>query len=77
MNRKKHHKKVETPDRGAVRGFEGSINNKIVVEIKDYGIGMEKDEIEKAFERFYQIDKSHSSEGSGLGLAIVKRIIEG
>lgn len=37
---------------------------------------MVEDEIEKAFERFYQIDKSHSEEGSGLGLAIVKRIIE-
>ena len=37
---------------------------------------MQEDEIEKAFERFYQIDKSHTEEGSGLGLAIVKRIIE-
>lgn len=51
-------------------------NNYIVAIIKDYGIGMVEDEIEKAFERFYQIDKSHSEEGSGLGLAIVKRIIE-
>lgn len=51
-------------------------NNDIIVTIKDYGVGMQEDEIEKAFERFYQIDKSHSEEGSGLGLAIVKRIIE-
>lgn len=50
--------------------------NKIVAEIKDYGIGMPKPELEKIFERFYQVDKSHSGEGSGLGLAIVKRIIE-
>ena len=48
----------------------------IIVTIKDYGIGMSEDELEKIFERFYQIDKSHSEEGSGLGLAIVKRIIE-
>lgn len=51
-------------------------DNKINVIIKDYGIGMKDDELEKVFERFYQIDKSHSEEGSGLGLAIVKRIIE-
>lgn len=51
-------------------------NDKINVKIKDNGIGMQEDEIEKAFERFYQIDKSHTEEGSGLGLAIVKRIIE-
>lgn len=51
-------------------------DNEILVTIKDYGIGMKEDEIEKAFERFYQIDKSHYEEGSGLGLSIVKRIIE-
>ena len=37
---------------------------------------MQEDEIENAFERFYQIDKSHSEEGSGLGLAIVKSFTE-
>lgn len=51
-------------------------DNEINIIIKDYGIGMQPDEIEKVFERFYQIDKSHSGEGSGLGLAIVKRILD-
>lgn len=37
---------------------------------------MARDEIEKAFERSYQIDKSHSKEDSGLGLVIVKKILE-
>ena len=46
------------------------------MKIKDNGIGMEKEEVEKIFSRFYQIDKSHSGEGSGLGLSIVKSIIE-
>ena len=50
--------------------------DKIIVTIKDYGVGIPEDELDKIFERFYQIDKSHSEEGSGLGLAIVKRIIE-
>lgn len=51
-------------------------DNFIVVRIKDYGKGMQEEELNKIFSRFYQIDKSHSSEGSGLGLAIVKRIVE-
>lgn len=51
-------------------------DNFIVVRIKDYGKGMKEEELKKIFSRFYQIDKSHSSEGSGLGLAIVKRIVE-
>jgi len=48
----------------------------IEIKIKDYGIGMDEEEIKKIFTRFYQIDKSHSAKGSGLGLVIVKRIIE-
>lgn len=51
---------------------DGNIN----VEIKDHGIGMKEEELEKVYDRFYQIDRSHSREGSGLGLAIVKRIVE-
>lgn len=48
----------------------------IEVKIKDYGIGINNEEKDKIFTRFYQIDKSHSEKGSGLGLAIVKRIVE-
>lgn len=51
-------------------------DNKIEIKIKDNGIGMDKDELEMIYRRFYQIDKSHSGEGSGLGLSIVKRIVE-
>ena len=48
----------------------------ICVKIRDYGTGMTEDEKSKIFDRFYQIDKSHSQNGSGLGLSIVKRILE-
>lgn len=51
-------------------------NNYIIVEIKDNGIGIPKEKQERIFEKFYQVDKSHSNQGSGLGLAIVKRIVE-
>lgn len=62
---------------------DGKINVKveendeyIIVQIKDNGIGIAKEKQERIFERFYQAEKSHSSEGSGLGLPIVKRIVE-
>ena len=51
-------------------------NDEVVVKIKDNGMGMSKEEQERIFTRFYQIDKSHSQEGSGLGLSIVKSIID-
>ena len=52
------------------------VDENLLIEIKDYGQGMTKEECEKIFDRFYQVDKTHSERGAGLGLAIVKRIIE-
>lgn len=51
--------------------------NNFRIEIEDYGIGIDKNELENVFERFYRVDESRSKEikGSGLGLAIVKNII--
>lgn len=42
-----------------------------VIEVEDTGIGIERSQKEKIFERFYKI----KSKGSGLGLAIVKHLI--
>ncbi len=49
-----------------------------VLEIKDSGIGIAAEDLERIFERFYRSEKSHSGviEGSGLGLAIVKHGLE-
>lgn len=40
--------------------------NNIIISIEDNGIGMNQDELDKIYTRFYQVDKSHSGEGSGL-----------
>ncbi len=52
--------------------------NRLHIEIKDSGIGIPEEELEKIFDRFYQVDSSstRSFGGTGLGLAISKKIIE-
>ncbi len=52
--------------------------NHCVIIIKDTGKGIEKKDLEKIFDRFYQIKTSESAKiiGSGIGLAFSKKIIE-
>jgi len=51
----------------------------IEVDVKDGGIGIPPDKIDKIFDKFYQIDNTYARpySGSGLGLAITKSIMEG
>ena len=48
------------------------------VEVADRGPGIPEDEQQKIFEKFYQVDASHTREttGTGLGLAICRRLTE-
>ncbi|MFV0464428.1 MAG: sensor histidine kinase [Lachnospiraceae bacterium] len=53
-------------------------NGKVFISVKDHGIGIPKDSLNKIWERFYKTDLSRGKDkrGTGLGLSIVKEIIQ-
>lgn len=59
---------IETTDRG----------DKVYTSVKDYGIGIPRNALNKIWERFYKSDLSRGKDkkGTGLGLAIVKEAIQ-
>lgn len=55
-----------------------NVGNQFTVSIKDYGIGVPQEDLQKIFDRFYRVDKARSREkgGQGLGLSIAKRMVD-
>ncbi len=49
---------------------------KIFITIKDFGVGIEPDDLKHIFERLYKCDKGRSEKGSGLGLSIAHQLVE-
>jgi two-component system phosphate regulon sensor histidine kinase PhoR len=59
----------------AIHAINGG--DEVTVQVFDEGPGVPDDQVDRIFERFYQVDSSRSgAEGTGLGLAICKHIVE-
>jgi two-component system phosphate regulon sensor histidine kinase PhoR len=66
-----------TPESGNVVITADESESHVVVSVKDTGIGVPKEEIQRLGERFYRVDRSRSRDlgGTGLGLSIVKHLM--
>lgn len=65
-----------TPPGGVITIGAWRDGDRVMVEVRDTGVGIAPDELDRLFERFYKSDKARRSDGTGLGLAIAKHIVQ-
>lgn len=66
-----------SPEGGVIETALNQENGHVALSIKDNGIGMTPEQVDRVFEKFYRADASNTAiAGTGLGMSIVRHIIE-
>ncbi|MFN8347618.1 MAG: ATP-binding protein [Spirosomataceae bacterium] len=67
-----------TPENGRVEVQVEYTEKDLLLQVRDFGIGIEAEHLPRIFDRFYQKDASpiRDYEGTGIGLALVKELVE-
>jgi signal transduction histidine kinase len=67
---------IKYTEEGSVSVSADWDDERVVMHVKDTGIGIEESDLPYVFDRFYKVDKAHSGKGSGLGLSIAKELLK-
>jgi two-component system phosphate regulon sensor histidine kinase PhoR len=67
-----------TPEGGSILVSVAKANDYLCISVKDTGIGITQEDLERIFDRFYRVksEKTRFVTGTGLGLSIVKSIVQ-
>lgn len=66
-----------TPAGGRIELGAAAQGEDVLFSVRDTGIGIAPDQLERVFERFHKLDRTRGEEGAGLGLAIARHIVRG
>lgn len=65
-----------TPPGGSISLSVQEYENNVMILISDTGVGISEENLDKIFDRFYQVDNKDNQKGTGIGLALAKSIIK-
>ena len=66
---------IKYTEKGGVSVSASWDDEKVVLSVRDTGVGIADEDLPYVFDRFYKVDKAHSGKGSGLGLSIAKELL--
>lgn len=67
---------IKYTEEGSVSVSGSWDDEKVILSVRDTGVGIDDEDLPYVFDRFYKVDKAHSGKGSGLGLSIACELLK-
>lgn len=64
-----------TPEGGRIQVYAAQVGDELCIDVADTGAGIPHDQLDRIFDKYYQVGREARRLGSGLGLAIAKQVV--